>query len=96
MRGNRIARAIKPPRNLLARRVEQNTAFACGKQRYFVSRKPRVRMNAQCLRTNQSLLVRGQGNIANREITNRPTKGQRMTVACFELHVKKTNRFPRE
>ena len=95
-RGNRIASSIKPPRNLLTRCVEQRAAFACGKQRHFVSRQPCVRMNAKCRGTHHALLVRGQGNVANGEITNRTTKGQRMTVACFEFHEKKSNRFPRE
>jgi hypothetical protein len=36
------------------------------------------------------LLVRGQSKIANGKIANGPTKGQRMTIACFELHVKMT------
>ena len=88
-RGNRIASSIKPPRNLLTRCVEQRAAFACGKQRHFFNRQPRMGMNAQCRGTHQALLVRGQGNVTNGEITNRPTKGQRMTVACFEFHVKK-------
>jgi hypothetical protein len=46
-------------------------------------------MNTQCRGTHRAPLVRGQSNVANGKITNGPTNGQRMTVDCYELHMKK-------